>query len=141
MVNYKRIEYKNAANDTGFRYLKNTKLTKESRIPHEVMEKFQYTSDVEYDEDPHKRRCIACDAPQSRQRYLNQKSVDLCEWHYQNMRLGQIAQVIREAEEAAGRPKEPVKKTKKKTKKTILSSMVWGDHCFYFQILLRWNSN
>lgn len=95
MINYKRIPYKNAAGDTGFRYTKNNKMTKESRIPQEVMERFTYTDAVEYDDAPERRRCIFCDAPQSRQRFLNNEMVDLCEYHYQNKNLGTIAAQVR----------------------------------------------
>lgn len=95
MVVYKKIEYKNGAGDTGFRYTKNNVLTKESRIPPEVMSKFEYATSVEYDDKPDQRRCIFCDAYQSRQRYLNQETVDLCEWHYQNKNLGSIAAQVR----------------------------------------------
>lgn len=126
MIKYQKIPYKNAQGDTGFRYTKNGLMTKESRIPHEVMEKFEYTPTFEYDESPEKRRCIFCDAPQSRQRYLNSELIDLCEWHYQNARLGQIAAQVREVEkEKVLEAAKPVAKKKKpKTRKTALSSML-----------------
>lgn len=95
MQTYRRVVYNNAAGDSGYRYLKEGKFIKESRVPHEVMDKFQYSEEIEYDDVPDKRRCVACDAPQSRQRYLNAEMVDLCEWHYQNMSLGRIAAQVR----------------------------------------------
>lgn len=95
MVNYKRVPYNNAAGDNGYRYLKEGKFIKESRVPHEVMDKFQYTPEIAYDDLPDKERCVFCEAPQSRQRYLNSEMVDLCEYHYQNMSLGRIAAQVR----------------------------------------------
>lgn len=121
MVTYKRIPYKSAQGVTGFRYTKNTIMTKEARIPHEVMEKFDYTDTIDYDDAPERRRCIFCDSPQSRQRYLNSKAVDLCEYHYQHVNLGKIAQQVRETEQA--KVEKPIIK-KKRTRKTKLSSMV-----------------
>lgn len=95
MVHYKRVASTNPQGEAGYRYLKNNKFTNESRIPPEVMEKFEFTSDVDYDDTPERRRCLFCDAPQSRQRYFNGVSIDLCNYHYQNKRLGQIAQQVR----------------------------------------------
>jgi hypothetical protein len=95
MIKYMKIPYSNAAGDSGFRYKKDNLMTKEARIPHEVMEKFEYASEVEYDDVPDKRRCIFCDAPQSRQRYLDGGMLDLCEYHYQNKSLGTIAAQMR----------------------------------------------
>lgn len=121
----------------GFRYTKNGVMTKESKIPHEVMEKFAYTSSLEYDDMPEKRRCIFCDAPQSRQKYLNSKLYDLCEWHYQNTSLGKLAaQVVAVAKEAEAivakeqKAKEArsvawhASHKKKKTRKTALSAAI-----------------
>ena len=95
MITYKRIPFKNKAGDTGFRYTKNGLITKESRVPQEVVQKFAYTPEVEYDDAPERRRCLFCDAPQKRQRVLNNEMVDLCEWHYQNKNLGTIAAQVR----------------------------------------------
>lgn len=80
--------------DLRYLYKRNGLLCRYERIPHEVQEKFEYATEVEYDDKPDKRRCVFCDAPQSRIRYLNQQTVDLCEWHYQNMSLGKIAQQL-----------------------------------------------
>lgn len=97
-MKYQRIPYKNGDTE-GFRYLKNNKLTKESRIPHDVMDKFSFTDTVEFDFDPKARLCIFCDSPQTRQRVLNSETVELCEWHYHNTSLGKIAQQVRELKE------------------------------------------
>lgn len=114
-------------------------MTNGSKIPHEVIEKFEYTNVVEYDEQPDKRRCLFCFAPQSRQKYLNGSLYDLCEWHYQNTRLGQLAaQVVAVAKEAevANEKEQKAKearsvawhashdKKKKKTRKTALSAAI-----------------
>ena len=124
-VKYARIPTNNKGAE-GFRYTKNGLMTKESRVPHEVMEKFAYTPTVEYDDAPERRRCLACDAPQKRQRYLNTKLVDLCEYHYQHLRLGQIAELVRLQEVAliAKSAEKPVTKKKKKTRKTALSNIL-----------------
>lgn len=120
-MKYSRIPTKNAQGAEGFRYTKNGLITKESRIPHEVMEKFQYTPTVDYDDAPERRRCIFCDAPQGRQSYLNGQLYDLCEWHYQHVTKGQIAAQVREKEREVP-PPEP--KKGKKTRKTALSNMI-----------------
>jgi len=122
MVKYSRIPFKNAEGGEGFRYTKNGLITKESRVPHEVMEKFAYTPTVEYDDAPERRRCISCDAPQKRIRVLNMMTVDLCEYHYQHMNLGQIAQQVREVEKELAKPKPVIKK--KKRRKTALSKAI-----------------
>lgn len=122
MIKYRKIEYKNAAGDTGFRYLKNNKLTKESTIPPEVLDKFSINPEVEYDDEPERRRCIFCDSPQKRIRTLNLTMIDLCEWHYQNMTLGKIAEQVRKIEQTV--PKEVKKVKKKKLKRTALSNIV-----------------
>ena len=117
MVKYARIPTKNAQGAEGFRYTKDGKMTKESRIPHEVMEKFQFAPETLYDDMPERRRCLACEAPQSRQRYLNGETVELCEYHYQNMRLGQIAALVRllkEEEIKNGDDSTPQTKRKRK---------------------------
>lgn len=122
MIIYKRIPYNNAAGDTGFRYTKNSLITKESRVPHEVIDKFAFTPEVEYDDMPERRRCLFCDAPQNKQRYLNGSLVDLCEWHYQNARLGQIAAQVKLVENTVEKPQ--AKKKKRRTRKTALSKML-----------------
>lgn len=112
MLKYTRIPFKNAQGNEGFRYTKNGLITKESRIPHEVMERFAYNPTVEYDDEPDRRRCIFCDAPQKRVRGLNLVMIDLCEYHYQTKNLGKIAEQVRELEKE---PK-PVKKKKRRKK-------------------------
>jgi len=94
MFTYKRSEI-TINGETKWRYFKNNLITKESTVPHEVKDKLEYAPSVEYDERPEVlKRCIFCDAPESRQRYLNNVLVDLCEWHYQNMTLGSIAHQV-----------------------------------------------
>lgn len=91
MITYHRIPYKNSDGYTGYRFTKGNMLTKGSRIPPEVMEKFEINSTIEYDDKPELRRCIFCDGYQTRQKMLNLQTVELCEWHYQHMNLGKIA--------------------------------------------------
>lgn len=138
-MKYQRIEVTLPNGEKGFTYTKDAKMTNGSKIPHEVIEKFEYTNVVEYDEQPDKRRCLFCFAPQSRQKYLNGSLYDLCEWHYQNTRLGQLAaQVVAVAKEAevANEKEQKAKearsvawhashdKKKKKTRKTALSAAI-----------------
>lgn len=104
MITYKRIHYNNAAGDTGYRYLKNNLLTKEAKIPPEVHELLNSRPEVEYDDQPEKERCIFCDAPDQRRRYLNSEMIALCEWHYQNVSLGKIAAQVRLLKEEKERP-------------------------------------
>ena len=128
------IKYTRIPNDkNGYRYTKNNILTKESRIPMEVMEKFDINPVIEYDERPEKRRCTMCDGYQSRQRYLNSKLWDLCEWHYQHARLGQLSKAIKENEEEAIKaaakyaeltPQQKRKKTLRAKKRSALSALV-----------------
>jgi hypothetical protein len=77
-----------------YQYWKDKKLCSLGKIPNDVQEKLMYAEKIEYDDEPLRRRCIFCYAPQHRQRYLNQQLVDLCEYHYQNMSLGKIAQQV-----------------------------------------------
>lgn len=139
-MKYQRIEVTLPNGEKGFTYTKDAKMTNGSKIPHEVIEKFEYTNVVEYDEQPDKRRCVSCDAPQSRGRYLDGKTVDLCEYHYQHLSLGKIAQAVRkvqeekevsEAKEQAIKEEKSkkwhearTKKKKKKTRKTALSAAI-----------------
>lgn len=129
MIRYAKVPSKDGAGD---RFTKNNLFIKESRVPPEVLEKLAYATEIEYDEHPDKRRCIFCEAYQSRQRFLNSELVDLCEWHYQHARLGQIAQRINEvakekaeaeAKRAKMTPAEKAKQTRK-LKKTALSALV-----------------
>lgn len=127
-MKYQRIPYKSKEGVEGFRYLKDSKLTKESRIPHDVMEKFAYTDTVNYDFDPLARLCLFCDSPQTRQRVLNSQTVELCDWHYHNMSLGKIAAQVRllsEERQKNGNDSEDKAKGKRKLKrkgtKTALS--------------------
>ena len=123
MIKYAKVPSKDGAGD---RFTHNGLFIKESRVPPELMEKFEYATELEYDEHPEKRRCIFDEAYQSRQRFLNSELIDLCEWHYQHARLGEIAhQVDLLAKEAKVKAEKVPKKTnKKRTKKTALSSMI-----------------
>lgn len=119
MISYKRIPFSNGTVE-GFRYLKDNRLTKERTVPHDVIDKFEYTDTVSYDERPLERRCLFCDAPQEYQRYFQSKTIELCNWHYHNLNLGKIAQFVREleAEQAkqaqidALKPKKRIKRRK-----------------------------
>lgn len=124
MITYKRIPYQNGE-VTGFRYLKDSRLTKERTIPHEVMDKFEWVNEVEYDEQPSKQRCKFCDAPATRQKFYwprgekQPMTIEMCDWHYHNLNLGKIAQLVRElaAEKAEQEAKEKAKKAAKKLSK------------------------
>jgi hypothetical protein len=79
----------------GERYFKNGTQTKESTVPQEVKDKLiMGMPEVEFDEQPDRRKCIFCDAPQAHQRYLNNEMIDLCSFHYHSMSLGRVAQQV-----------------------------------------------
>jgi len=129
MVHYKRTPSKNALGEPCFRYFKDSKPVKESSIPHEVMDKFEIIPETDYDDEPERRRCIFCDAPQKRVRSLNMTMVDLCEWHYQNKNLGKIAAQVRVVEKEMASEQAKIAKAKptkkrKRAKKTAMSALV-----------------
>lgn len=124
-MKYQRIPYKSKEGVEGFRYLKDAKLTKESRIPHDVMDKFSFTDSVEYELDPNARICLFCDAPQTKQRVLNSETVELCDWHYHNKTLGAIAAQVRLInEERPNDGSESQQKAKRKRKQQRKNSKV-----------------
>lgn len=135
MVKYRRIEHTKKDGAIWYGYTKNYLMVDSKRVPGEVLEKLtnpEYSNTIDYDDQPDKRRCTACEAPQSRQKYLNGITYDLCEWHYQHMRLGQLAAVVRQLEEeqeakrVQAKEVKESKKTVKKTKrrKTALSQVI-----------------
>lgn len=140
MIKYLRHPVTHPDGHTTYAYQKGHLMTSEKRIPQEVMAKFEFTNTVEYDDEPSRRRCIFCDAPQKRQKYLNGVLHDLCEWHWQHVRLGQIAAQVKENAKAAAvqqaklDAKEQARKElwhkqhpnagKKKRKRTKLSEII-----------------
>jgi hypothetical protein len=91
MYIYKRSPIATGERQGEWVYFRNNLITKEATVPHEVKDKLEYAPSVEFDEQPDKKHCIFCDAPSCRTRLLNLVTVELCEWHYQNMNLGKIA--------------------------------------------------
>lgn len=130
MVTYKRTLTKNNKGEEIYAYFKDGGKVKASSVPHDVVEKLEFgTPEVRYDDEPERRRCIFCDAPQKRVRALNMTMVDLCEWHYQNTNLGKVAAQVRLVEkeiasEQAKLAKAKTVKKKKRNTKTALSSVV-----------------
>lgn len=129
MITYKRTPSKNNQGEEIFKYFKDGNPTKESTVPHEVIEKFDIINPVEYDEEPERRRCLFCDAPQKRIRILNLTTIDMCEWHYLNLSLGKIAQAIRELDKTTKRneqiqARKIEKKKAKRKRKTALSKII-----------------
>lgn len=98
MITYKRIPY-TRGDASGYRYLKGNLITKSSRVPQEVMDKFEINDSIEFDDKPGIPRCLFCDAPKTHQTYLTGLMVDRCDYHYYNRNIGQIAQYLREAKE------------------------------------------
>lgn len=92
---YKRVETKDAVGNPAIRYIKDGKPTKAATVPPEVLDQFKYSPIIEYDDNPDERRCLFCDAPQERIKRLNNETLELCEWHYQNKNLGQVAAQVR----------------------------------------------
>lgn len=118
MVTYKKVKRKY---DVG--YTKDSLFIKGSRVPQEVKERLEIIDYMEYDDQPERRRCLFCEAPQSRLRALNigegPLMVDLCEYHYYNRNIGQLAQEIREQKEQADvQQKKSVGSTTKRNKRT-----------------------
>lgn len=124
MVNYKKVPSKDAHGQDTFRYLRGNKFIAKSRIPHEVMEKFELIDTVDYDDAPERRRCVLCEAPQSRIRSLNMTVIDLCDWHYQNTTLGELAHQVALLQKEQAKVKPAIKKKKRKSRKTALSNML-----------------
>jgi len=101
-----------------YQYWRDSRICSPSRVPHDVREKLEYADEIKYDEEPDRRRCIFCWAPQHRQRYLNQQLVDLCEWHYQNMSLGKVAQQVAYLKEKEARKQHGENADSSKGRKT-----------------------
>jgi hypothetical protein len=91
---YKRSPIATGERQGEWVYFRNNLITKEATVPHEVKDKLEYAPSVEFDEQPDKKHCIFCDAPSCRTRLLNLVTVELCEWHYQNVNLGTIAHQV-----------------------------------------------
>ena len=112
------VTYKKAIRKYGVGYTKNNVFVKGDRVPEEVKERLEYAPEMEYDDKPERRRCLFCEAPQSHLRVYNDGSgptmIDLCEYHYLNKNLGQIAQQLRESQVVA--ESLPVKKKRRKAK-------------------------
>jgi hypothetical protein len=96
MVIYTKIK-----TSTGTKYRKDNLFVKPDRIPADVVEKFEFTDSVKYDDEPDKARCIFCEAPSSHQRMVNPVAhevglmiVELCDHHYYNANLGTIVHQI-----------------------------------------------
>lgn len=132
MVRYKRIERTKKDGTLWYSYTKDHLMVNTRRVPAEIVEKLmnpEYADSIDYDDQPTKPRCLACDAPRCRQKYLNGNTYYLCEWHYQHMRLGQLAQVVREQEESndVAKKVKTVKKVSGRTRrrrKTALSQVI-----------------
>lgn len=129
MTTYKRFKTV-AFGVEGWRYTKNGLMTKESRVPAEVMEQFEHRESVDYDDQPDKPRCLFCDAPGSRKRYLRPVTVDLCEHHYYSENIGRIAAQIREVnklkekkerEEDSANRKRQVRTSKRRRSRAVKS--------------------
>lgn len=94
MNTYKRTEY-TLNGEKKMRYFRNNLITKESTVPQEVKDKLMYSPEVEFDNQPENaHRCIWCDAPGTRMRYLNQETVYNCDYHYHNTSLGAVAHQV-----------------------------------------------
>lgn len=104
-------------------YIRDGLFVKGSRVPQEVKERLEITDHMDYDDKPERRRCLFCEAPQTRVRALNVGSgplmVDLCEYHYYNRNIGQLAQEIREQKEKIDVQQEKsLRSTTKRNKRT-----------------------
>ena len=90
------VYYRISRSDGTYRYTKNNVFVKGSSIPPEVLEKFEYTDSVKFEDEPEKKRCLFCDAPATRKRLVTQVIVELCEGHYYSKNIGTIVAQLRE---------------------------------------------
>lgn len=89
--------YKKITGKTGVKYWKDGKFIKKTDIPASVYQALEINP--QYDNS---RECIFCGVPGTKIRQFNLMVVNLCDEHYFNKRLGQIAQHIREQGEQNG---------------------------------------
>jgi hypothetical protein len=118
MVIYTKVNRK----DGEVRYLKNNLFVKSDRVPAEVLEKFEFTDTVKYDEQPDRPRCLFCEAPATRKRLVTGLMVDMCEYHYYNRNIGTIVAQIRQLDErkkSDGNDTHPQKRRSKSIKSKV----------------------
>lgn len=96
------IIYKRSINGERTTYFKNNLLTSINRIPQQVLDNFEFSDEVKFDDQPEKPRCLFCDAPGVRQKLVNiiahgveLMTVELCDYHYYNRNLGKIVERVR----------------------------------------------
>lgn len=113
MVTYTR--FVNAIMPGGFGYKADGKIVSFKRIPHDVTIRFDYGAEsVEYDDKPDHARCLFCDAYREHIRIFQGVSVALCDFHYYDKNIGQIAAQLRKDKEKADGNEKP-----KRTSKTV----------------------
>lgn len=81
------------------RYIKDKVFVKGDRVPQEVLDKFDFTDEVKFDERPDKERCLFCDGPASRKRLITGLMIAECEPHYYSKTVGAIASYLKERNE------------------------------------------
>ena len=119
MAIYKRFE-NTVGEENTWRYTKDNKITNSARVPAEVKERLEIAPSMEYELNYDKPMCCFCDASVTRKRMVNLETVGLCEWHYQHMNLGKIAQQVREnklkkeKEDGEQRQRKELKRGKRK---------------------------
>src|SRR4051812_25713924 len=87
----------------GKRYFKDGRFVKQDKIPLDVLSRLEPGKDVpDATEalDPTTKLCVFCGMGTNINRMVNGQIVYLCEQHYYDSNIGQIAQRVRELEEA-----------------------------------------
>lgn len=86
--------YRKITGKTGVKYWKDGKFIKKTDIPASVFQNLQ--TNPEYDDS---KECIFCGQPGTKIRQLNLMIVNLCDIHYFEKRLGQIAEHLNNLKE------------------------------------------
>ncbi len=97
---YKMIETKNK----GHRYFKDKRFIKKTDIPAEILEKLEIGKDIPDEGEQlnsDAKLCLFCGVGCKLTRLVNNKVVYLCEEHYYDKNVGQIAQRVNQLQETA----------------------------------------
>ena len=94
MKTYEKLET-NYFGRPGIQFTKDGVNVKAEIVPPEVLEKFEFTDKVRYDDMPDKPRCLFCEAPATRKRLVTGVMVDMDDYHYHNKNIGKIVAQLR----------------------------------------------
>lgn len=80
----------------GVRYMKEGRFVKKDSIPADILIKLDVGMKVEEAIAPTENKCIFCNMPTKEFRLLNSQPAYLCEEHYYEKTLGEVAKQVRE---------------------------------------------